>query len=202
MSAWPGKYVIGLTGNIATGKSEVRRMLQQLGAYGIDADVLAHQAIAKGEPAYAAVLESFGDSILSGESQIDRACLGQIVFSDPAALARLETIIHPQVRKMIDRLVRQANAPVVVIEAIKLLEAGYFSLCDSIWVAYAPETVQIDRLMQRRGMSEAAARQRILAQPTQADKIAAANVIINNDASLEETWRQVSSHWEKIFPLP
>jgi dephospho-CoA kinase len=195
MSAWPGKYVIGLTGNIATGKSEVRRMLQQLGAYGIDADDLAHQA-------YAAVLESFGDSILSGESQIDRACLGQIVFSDPAALARLETIIHPQVRKMIDRLVRQANVPVVVIEAIKLLEAGYLSLCDSIWVAYAPETVQIDRLMQRRGMSEAAARQRILAQPAQADKIAAANVIINNDASLEETWRQVSSHWEKIFPLP
>jgi dephospho-CoA kinase len=202
MSAWPGKYVIGLTGNIAAGKSEVRRMLQKLGAYGIDADVLAHQSIAKGEPAYAAVLESFGDSILSSDGQIDRPRLGEIVFSDPAALARLEAIIHPEVRKMVDRLVRQANAPVVVIEAIKLLEAGYRQLCDSIWVAAAPEQIQIDRLMERRGMSEAGARQRILAQPAQAEKVAAANVIIYNDESLEKTWRQVSSHWEKIFPLP
>jgi dephospho-CoA kinase len=201
MSAWPGKYVIGLTGNIATGKSEVRRMLQKLGAYGIDADALAHQVIARGEPAYAAVLESFGDSILSSNGQIDRLRLGQIVFPDPAALARLEAIIHPQVRKMIDHHVRQAKEPVVVIEAIKLLEAGYLSLCDSIWVTSAPEELQIDRLMRQRSMSEETAYQRIHAQPDQAKKIAAANVIIDNASSLAETWRQVTANWEKIFPL-
>jgi dephospho-CoA kinase len=202
MSAWPGKYVIGLTGNIATGKSEIRRMLQKLGAYGIDADALAHQTIARGEPAYAEVLERFGDGILSGDGQIDRTRLGQIVFSDPDSLSRLEAIIHPQVRKLIDRHVRQAKEPVVVIEAIKLLEAGYLSLCDSIWVVTAPEAVQLARMRRQRGMSEEAALQRIHAQPAQAEKIAAANVVIHNDASLAEAWRQVSAYWEKIFPLP
>ncbi len=162
MSAWPGKFVIGLTGNIATGKSEVRRMLQKLGACGVDADALAHQVILKDEPAYNKVIDVFGQALLNSDGQIDRARLGQIVFVDPAALSRLEAIIHPYTRKMVDQMVRQATESVVVIEAIKLIEAGYPVLCDSIWVTYASEQVQLDRLTQQtrddRDQSEAAHR--------------------------------------------
>src|SRR5210317_1680794 len=104
MSAWPGKYVIGLTGNIATGKSVVRKMLEHLGAYGIDADALAHRAIAKDAPGYQPVLEAFGNWVLTPEGQIDRVRLGRIVFSDPEALVQLETIVHPLVRGAIDVL--------------------------------------------------------------------------------------------------
>ena len=101
---WPGKYVIGLTGNIATGKSVVRKMLEHLGAMGIDADALSHQALAKGGPAYASVLKTFGEWLLNPAGELDRARLGQMVFSDPAALARLEAIIHPFVGQAVDIL--------------------------------------------------------------------------------------------------
>jgi dephospho-CoA kinase len=93
MSAWPGKYVIGLTGNIATGKSVIRRMLEHLGAYGIDADALSHRAMAKGAPGYAPVVQHFGQWILASDGQIDRSKLGRIAFADPEALKKLETII-------------------------------------------------------------------------------------------------------------
>jgi len=201
MSIWPGKYVIGLTGNIATGKSEVRRMLEGLGAYGIDADLLAHHAIAKGEPAYQAVLAEFGSTILTPDGQIERTRLGQIVFSDPATLSRLEAIIHPEVRKKVDALIRQTQAAVIVIEAIKLLEAGYAPLCDAIWVTAAAYDLQLQRLMEQRKMSEELARQRIAAQTSQALKIAAAQVVIYNEKSLEDTWQQVFTQWQKISHL-
>jgi dephospho-CoA kinase len=95
VSKWPGKYVIGLTGNIATGKSVVRRMLEHLGAYGIDADALAHRAIAKGAPGYKAVVDTFGKWILDPDQQINRGKLGKIAFADPHALSLLEGIVHP-----------------------------------------------------------------------------------------------------------
>jgi dephospho-CoA kinase len=198
MSAWPGKYVIGLTGNIATGKSEVRTMLQKLGACGIDADALAHQAISINGPAYGDVVLVFGSSILSEDGQIDRARLGQIVFADPADLARLEAIVHPQVRKMVYQLVQESAEPVAVIEAIKLIESGYPKLCDSIWVTQSSEQVQLDRLMQQRGMSEFLARQRIAAQASQESKLAVANVILDNDGTVDDLWRQVETNWHAI----
>lgn len=201
MSVWPGKFVIGLTGNIATGKSEVRRMLQQLGAAGIDADELAHQVISKDEPAYLEVVEAFGPSILNQEDQIDRARLGQIVFRDPEALARLEGMIHPQVRKAVFQLVQQAPEPVVVIEAIKLIESGYPKLCDSIWVTYASEQVQLDRLIQQRSMSETLARQRIAAQASQNEKLAVADVIIRNEGTIADLWQQVEANWKRSVNL-
>ena len=124
MSAWPGKIVIGLTGNIATGKSVVRKMLEHLGAYGIDADALAHRAMAKDAPGYQPVLNTFGRYILAPDEQIDRSKLARIVFTDPEALARLELIVHPLVAQAIDVLVRRSHHKVIVIEAIKLLESG------------------------------------------------------------------------------
>ena len=149
MSKWAGKTVIGLTGNIGTGKSVVRRMLEHLGAYGIDADALAHRAIAKGAPGYQQVVQMFGRWVLAADGQIDRARLGKVVFSDPQALAELEKIIHPLVDQAIDILVRRATQPVVVIEAIKLLEVGLGKKCDSIWVPYAPAQEQAARLEQK-----------------------------------------------------
>lgn len=197
MSAWHGKYVIGLTGNIATGKSVVRKMLEHLGAYGIDADALGHRAIAKDAPGYQPVLETFGRWILGEEEQIDRSKLARVVFSDPEALKQLEAIVHPLVRQAVDLLVRRAKQSVIVLEAIKLLESPLRANCDSIWVTYAPPEVQLARLVQKRGMSEESARQRIVAQSPQEEKLAAANVVIRNEGSFEETWRQVLAAWKE-----
>ena len=200
MSTWPGKYIIGLTGNIATGKSVVRKMLEHQGAYGIDADALGHRAIAKDAPGYQSVIGEFGRWILGPDEQVDRSKLSRIVFADPAALKRLEAIVHPLVRHAVDVLVIRASQPVVVIEAIKLLESPLRQTCDSLWVTFSPTSVQLTRLMQKRGMTEEAARQRILAQPPQEEKVAAANVVIRNDGSFEDIWRQVQAAWLAQFP--
>ena len=200
MSAWPGKYVIGLTGNIATGKSVVRKMLEHLGAYGIDADALGHRAIAQGAPGYQAVIDIFGRWILGPDEQIDRARLGKVVFSDPQALSQLESIVHPLVRQAVDVLVRRSKQKVIVIEAIKLMESPLRAGCDTLCVAYAPKEIQLMRLVQKRGMTQEAARQRIAAQPSQEEKVAAADIVIRNDGSFEDTWRQVYAFWQELFP--
>ncbi len=202
MSAWPGKFVIGLTGNIATGKSVVRKMLQQLGAYGIDADDLAHRAIGSDAPGYQPVVDAFGKWIVSPDGRIDRSRLGKIVFSDPEALALLEAIVHPLVNQAVDIMVRRSSSAVVVIEAIKIIESGLGAKCDTLWVTHAPEAVQMKRLQQRRNMSAEVAQQRILAQPPQQQKIAAADVVIQNDGSFEDTWRQVYTAWLAKIPVP
>lgn len=201
VSQWPGKYVIGLTGNIATGKSVVRRMLEHLGAYGIDADALAHRAIARGAPGYQPVVDLFGRYILGPDGEIDRRRLGKVVFNDPVALADLERIVHPLVAQAIDFLVRRASQPVVVIEAIKLVEANLHRACDSLWVVYAPADVQLARLMRTRGLTEAEARQRMAAQPPQEQKMALADVIIRNAGTFEETWKQVVAAWRRLVPM-
>lgn len=201
MSRWPGKYVIGLTGNIATGKSVVRKMLEHLGAYGIDADALAHRAMAKGAPGFPLVLKAFGEWVLDHEGQIDRAKLAKIVFSDQKALEKLESIVHPLVTHAIDLLIRRASQSVVVIEAIKLLETDLAAGCDAVWTVTAPEELQVSRLMHKRNLSEAAAKQRIAAQTPQTGKLRAASVVIRNDGSFENTWEQVQSAWADL-PKP
>jgi dephospho-CoA kinase len=201
VSRWPGKYVIGLTGNIATGKSVVRKMLEHLGAYGIDADALAHRAIAKGAPGHDLVIKHFGDWVTDEEGHVDRARLARVVFSDPKALATLESIVHPLVSHAVDILVRRSTQSVVVIEAIKLLETDLAAGCDTIWVVHAPEKLQIQRLMHKRDLSEGAARQRIEAQSAQEAKLRAAKVVIHNDGSFESTWEQVQAAWSEM-PKP
>jgi len=195
---WPGKYVIGLTGNIATGKSVVRRMLEHLGAMGVDADALSHQALAKGGPAYAQALKTFGEWLLGPEGEISRAALGKVVFADAKALARLEAIIHPIVGQALDFLVKRSQAQVVVIEAIKLIESGLAKDCDAVWVVNTPEAVQVLRLINKRKMPEDEAVQRISVQNPQADKLKAAAVVIQNAGSFEETWVQVQAAFSKI----
>ncbi len=199
-SKWPDKYIIGLTGNIATGKSLVRKMLEHLGAYGIDADALSHRAIAKGAPGYQPVIDTFGKWILRPDGEIDRDKLGRLVFADPEAMAQLEAIVHPLVRQAIEIMIKRAGQKVIVIEAIKLLEGELKNLVDTVWVTYAPPDVQLARLVEKRQMSETDARQRIAAQNAQKEKTIRANVVIRNDGSFAETWKQVLAAWKQIQP--
>jgi dephospho-CoA kinase len=201
LSKWAGKYVIGLTGNIGTGKSVVRKMLEHLGAYGIDADTLGHRVLARGSPGYQPVVEHFGRWILGPDGEIDRSHLGKLVFRDPMALEYLEKIVHPIVVHAVDLIIQRAKQRVIVIEAIKLIEAGMVTDCDALWVTWAPFELQMARLLQKRNMSEEDARARILAQPPQESKTALAKVVIKNNGTFEETWKQVVDAWKKTFSL-
>ena len=200
MSNLPGKFVIGLTGNIATGKSVARRMLEHLGAYTIDADSLTHRAYAKGAPGYQLVLDRFGKWLLNREGEIDRKKLGNLVFSDPEAMKQLEEIVHPLVRQAVEMLLQRAKQQVVVVEAIKLLEGDLRKVCDTIWVTNAPESVQVERLMRKRGLTEAQALERVRAQSPQSQKIKMGNMVITNTGSYEDLWKQVSEAWKEIVP--
>ncbi len=200
MSHWPGKYIIGLTGNIATGKSVVRRMLEHLGAYTIDADALSHRAISKGAPGYQPVLNVFGKWLLDKDGEIDRTKLGRLVFNDAEALDQLEDIVHPLVTQATNMLIERAHQPIIVVEAIKLLESDLRNVCDSIWVSDAPQDVQVERLIRKRGLTRNEALQRIVIQSAQKGKVASANVVIRNTGSYEDLWKQVTTQWKKISP--
>jgi dephospho-CoA kinase len=177
-------------------------MLEHLGAYTIDADALSHHAIAKGAPGYQDVIDAFGKWIVDGKGEIDRVKLGRHVFTHPEALRQLESIIHPLVEHAMDLMIQRASQRVIVIEAIKLLEGKLVGACDTIWVTCAPEPVQKARLMQKRNMTEKDALQRIHAQPAQEVKTAAANVVIQNAGSFEDTRKQVVAAWKAIPPVP
>jgi dephospho-CoA kinase len=214
-----GVYIIGLTGNIACGKSTVLEMLRERGAQVLDADRVTHELQAPGQPVYHAIVAEFGPGILSAPAgPIDRRALGAIVFTDPAALRRLEQIVHPAVRERImswlesmgdeGQVQRRGELrmedgslhplPVAVIDAIKLLEGGWKQICDAIWVVTCPPEQQLARLLSTRGMREDEARARIAAQPPQADKVAQADVVIDNSGPLEETRRQVEAAWQTL----
>jgi dephospho-CoA kinase len=199
---WSGKYVIGITGNIATGKSVVRRMLEHLGTFGIDADGLAHRAMSPGAPAYQPVVEAFGKWILDANGEINRERLGGIVFDNPEALEALEAIVHPVVGQAIDALILYAGQSVVAIEGIKLIEAGLADKCDALWVVDAPEEAQIERLAAQRQMDEAEAHRRMEAQSPQRDKVQRADVVIHNAGSFSDLWAQVQAQWNQIVSPP
>jgi dephospho-CoA kinase len=200
MAAADKKFIIGLTGNIATGKSVVRKMLEHLGAFGIDADALTHRVIEKDAPGYQYVVDHFGKFILDKEGNIDRTKLGKVVFSDPQALEKLEEIVHPYVGKAVAYLIKKSPLDVVVVEAIKLLESSLRDSVDTVWVTTSSEENQLARLATNRGMSEAEARDRMANQSPQEEKIAAASIVIQNDDSIEDTWNQVQEAWRYLFP--
>jgi dephospho-CoA kinase len=190
--------MIGLTGNIATGKSTVARMLSELGANVIDADRVAHEVMRAGTPVHAAIVAAFGSHIVGGDGEIDRGRLAAKVFSDPAALARLEEIVHPVVIEEVGSRVAAAEAELVVVEAIKLIEAGMAEGCDSLWVTTCSPREQVRRLVADRGMSQAEAKRRVYAQPPQEEKIARADVVIDTDTELAQTRAQVRAAWERL----
>lgn len=195
---YPDKTIIGVTGNIAMGKSLVLGMLAERGAAVIDADQAAHQVLRRGGAAYEPVLATFGSAILGADGEIQRSALGDIVFADPAQLQRLEAITHPAIRLEIDRRIRSAAADVVVIEAIKLLEGDLKNALDAVWVVDASPGTQLERLMNVRGMSQAEARRRINGQNSQVDKLKQADLILSNDGDCEHLRAQVQRAWRRI----
>jgi dephospho-CoA kinase len=192
-------FVIGLTGNIATGKSTVACMLRDLGATVIDADRVAHDVMRAGTPVHRAVVATFGPQVLRPDGEIDRARLGAIVFSDPQALAQLEAIVHPAVLEEVARRIAAAPTPLVVVEAIKLIESGMADAFDTLWVTTCSPEEQVQRLMADRGLSRQDAEQRVHAQPSQEAKIARADVVIYTDGSLERTRAQVEAAWRDLL---
>jgi len=192
-------YVIGLTGNIATGKSTVRQMLASLGAATLDADKVAHQVMIPGTPVFEAVIASFGSTFVGPDGSLDRSRLGELVFRDPEALARLEAIVHPAVIIRVSKWLEEVTEPVAVVEAIKLIESGLArQLCDSLWVVTCSRQQQIRRLMRDRGLDRKAAELRVDSQPPQEDKIALADVVIDNSGPIRETRRQVKAAWDRL----
>ncbi|HET6260949.1 MAG TPA: dephospho-CoA kinase [Chloroflexia bacterium] len=192
------KKIIGLTGNIACGKSTVVGRLRELGAHTIDADALIHVILRRGGAAFGPVVEEFGEGIVGPEGEIDRRALGRIVFSDPERLKRLEEIEHPIVRRLIEEEIRGAGERVVVVDAIKLFESGWAARSDVVWVVTCRREQQVERLMRTRGYSREEAELRINAQSPQAEKVARADVVIDNSGTLTETFRQVDAAWERL----
>jgi dephospho-CoA kinase len=170
-----------------------------LGATVIDADKLVHQLMRKGGSVYQVIVQEFGNFILDENGEISRAKLGKIVFGDPEALSRLEALTHPSVRQEILKQVDNASTPVVAVEAIKLFESGLADHCQSNWVVVAPPDLQLKRLVERRKMTPDQAKQRIKAQSPQQEKVAKANIVIDNSGALAKTWMTVKKHYTELL---
>ncbi|MDM8527717.1 dephospho-CoA kinase [Anaerolineales bacterium HSG24] len=193
-----GKTIIGITGNIAAGKSMVLRMLQELGATTVDADKLAHQLMRKGTSVHQAIIEEFGKFVVGEGGEINRVRLGRIVFSIPEALERLDQITHPAVRAEVARRVKESKSPVVAVEAVKLFESGLAEDCTSKWLVVAKPDAQLKRLVEKRRMSPDHAKQRIRAQQPPEQKIKLADVIIDNSGELGKTWGLVKKQYTSL----
>lgn len=189
------RIIIGLTGNIATGKSAVMRLADERGALIIDADRVVHDLLNGDEDIQAAVGEAFGPDVLQADGRIDRTVLGRIVFGNEAQLRRLEAILHPAVREEIARRVAGAGSAVVMIEAIKLLEGTLANICDQVWVTACSRETQLQRLRVCRGMDEESAVARVDIQPSQEEKIARADRVIHTDGLMVDTQAQFEIAW-------
>jgi dephospho-CoA kinase len=191
-------YIIGLTGNIACGKSTVRGMLQEHGAATLDADALVHELYLPGDPVFRAVVDAFGDDIVAADGTLDRRALGRKVFGNPDALARLEGLTHPAVIERTWQWVARQTTPVVVVDAVKLIEAGIVDGCDALWVVTCPLEEERRRLMTRPGMTDAEAERRLAAQAPEAEKVARADVVIDNGGTIEATCAQIDRAWASL----
>lgn len=195
-------YLIGLTGGIASGKSTVARRLYEHGAVHIDADDLARRVVAPGTPGLAAVAAEFGDGVLHADGSLDRAKLGEVVFNDDAARARLNAIIHPAVRELSSRLIERAEADdpdaVVVYDVPLLVEASVDHPFDLIVVTNAPRRTQVKRLVEERGLDLMQAEARVDAQVDNTRRLAIADVVIDTDGSLAHTMSQADALWARV----
>lgn len=192
--------VVGLTGGIGSGKSTVAAMLAERGAVVVDADRLAREAVAVGTDGYRAVVDRFGPDVVAGDGGLDRKALAGMVFEDPEALADLNGIVHPLVRAAIAERVAALDGTdeVVVLEIPLLVESGRSYGASKVIVVDCPEEVAVRRLVEGRGMDEADARRRIAAQVSRADRLAAADVVIDNAGSQAELRRQVDAVWAEL----
>ena len=188
--------VIGLTGGIGTGKSEVARILEEIGAYIIDADRLGHSAYLPHSEIWEEVVKEFGDGVLLPDEEIDRKKLGSIVFNDPVQLAKLNEIMHPRMGQMVANIIEGLDAEVVVVEAALLLEAGWDALVDEVWCTGASEDVVIDRLKARNGLDKEEAQKRINAQMSVDERKSRSQVMIENNGDLAQLTTVIEKIWE------
>jgi dephospho-CoA kinase len=190
---------IGLTGGIGSGKTTVTDLLSACGAVIVDSDVLAREVVARGTEGQAAVVAEFGPDVLAPDGELDRQRLAGLVFTDPEARARLNSVVHPRVRRRAAELVAQAPAGAVVVQAIPLLvEVGLADEFDLVVVVDVDPEVAVHRLVTSRGMSELDARARIEAQAPRAQRLAAADVVLDNSAAPEALAAQVTRLWRRL----
>lgn len=190
---------VGLTGGIGSGKSEVSKRLRERGAVVIDADRIAREVVEPGTPGLAAVVAEFGEDVLLPSGALDREKVGRIVFTDPDRLAALNAIVHPLVGERMQELMDAAPADAVVVYDVPLLaENGLAGMYDEVVVVDAPEEVQLDRLVARRGMTEEDARARMANQASRADRRAVATHVIDNSGTLADLKTQIDALWTTL----
>ncbi|WP_327689580.1 dephospho-CoA kinase [Streptomyces tubercidicus] len=190
---------VGLTGGIGAGKSEISRLLASYGAVIVDADKIAREVVEPGTPGLAAVVEEFGDDILAPDGTLDRPKLGGIVFADPDKLKALNAIVHPLVGARSAELEASAGPDAVVVHDVPLLtENGLAPLYDLVVVVDAAPQTQLDRLVRLRGMAEDEAKSRMAAQASREQRLAVADLVIDNDGPLEALEPQVRAVWERL----
>ncbi|MEU3350583.1 dephospho-CoA kinase [Streptomyces sp. NPDC037389] len=190
---------VGLTGGIGAGKSEVSRLLASYGAVVVDSDRIAREVVEPGTPGLAAVVAEFGPGVLTGEGTLDRPALGAVVFADKDRLAALNAIVHPLVRARSAELEAAAGPDAVVVHDVPLLaENGLAPLYDLVVVIDAGTGTRLERLVRLRGMTTDEARARMAAQATREQRLAVADLVIDNDGPLEALEPQVRAVWEQL----
>lgn len=192
--------LVGLTGGLGAGKSTVARMLADRGAVLVDADVLARRALEPGTPAYQQVCDLFGDEVVTSSGRLDRAAIAATVFSDPERRRALESIVHPEVFRMLAEIVeaRRDTDDVIVFDAPLIVETGFHDACDVVVVVTAPEDERVARAVRDRGMTPEQARARIRAQIGDEEREAVADVVIPNDGDLSQLEARVNDLWEQL----
>jgi dephospho-CoA kinase len=194
--------VIGLTGGIATGKSTVSALLEKAGAVIIDADRIARQVVKKGLPAYREIIENFGESILLPDGEINRSALGDIIFNDPQKKKLLNRIVHPHVRKEQSRQLKNIKkkdpGAIVILDIPLLIETQTYRDLSEVIVVYAPEHIQMKRLMQRDDISKADALTRIRSQMPIEEKKDKATIVIDNSGTRENTRKQTLKLFQRL----
>ena len=195
--------IIGLTGGIATGKSQVSSMLSELGAIIIDADIVAREVVQKGLPAWQQIKDEFGQEYLLSNGELNRKKLGKLVFTNPDALAKLNSITHPAIKGRIEDRINNLKAQdfkgVVVVDAALLLETGWETMLDQVWVVDAPMEQRIERLMIRDNFTRDQALSRINSQMSQQERIAKADKIIYNNSDIDSLREQVQRIWNETL---
>lgn len=198
--------VVGLTGNIGSGKSSVAHFLKDMGARVIDTDQVARDVVAPGTPGLNQIIKHFGTGVLNADGTLDRPKMAQIVFNDPEALKRLNSIVHPAIRAEILKAIADyktnRDAPLLVIEAPLLIETGMNKIVDQVWLVTVDAKTQIQRVMKRDTATAEQVTRRLAAQMPQEDKLPYAHRVIDNSGTPSETLQQLRQIWSDTIDRP